>query len=302
MTNPYRVPDDGRPRVLNVSGGQSSGFMAWHVLDAHDGQLPPDTFMAFANTGKECEETLDFVRAMQDHWALPIVWLEYRYRGDAAGGIKDPRHVHEVVDHETAARQGEPFEVMITSRFFLPNPTNRICTSDLKVETLNRWMRREMGYAKYQSVLGIRWDEPDRWKKALMEECRTEYPLVHARITKPDVVRWWRDQPFQLELPENGILGNCDLCFLKGKKKLLHILRKEPWRAEWWIRMEEYRSTNRSYETLENKRMAQFRERWSYRELLDIATRTPELVDVDQGEEGRFDEGSSLIDCYCGDG
>lgn len=32
------------PSAVNVSGGRTSGMMLHHILDAHDGKLPPDVF------------------------------------------------------------------------------------------------------------------------------------------------------------------------------------------------------------------------------------------------------------------
>lgn len=42
------------------------------ALDAHDGRLPEDVVVQFANTGKEREETLVFVRECGERWAESI--------------------------------------------------------------------------------------------------------------------------------------------------------------------------------------------------------------------------------------
>ena len=73
MTNPYKI--DG-PALISFSGGRTSGFMLWHILDAHNGELPPDVYVTFANTGKEREETLRFVFECQSRWGAKIRWLE----------------------------------------------------------------------------------------------------------------------------------------------------------------------------------------------------------------------------------
>ena len=166
-TSPYRIPDDGVFRVLNVSGGRSSGFLLYEVLKAHDGKLPPRTIAAFTNTGLEREETYEFLDRMSRYWSVPILWLEYRYNRDAAGGSKDPKNQVHVVNFKTASRKGEPFESLIRGKRMLPNVVTRMCTSELKVKTLRRylWRTYRINRKQYISVLGIRYDEPRRWVK-----------------------------------------------------------------------------------------------------------------------------------------
>lgn len=83
--NPYLLPVDDWCRVINFSGGRSSAYMLYHILDAHDGKLPNSAVVCFANTGKERPETLDFVKECGERWNVPITWLEYRYRKGIIG-------------------------------------------------------------------------------------------------------------------------------------------------------------------------------------------------------------------------
>ena len=194
----YLLKPDER-YVINFSGGRSSGYMLKHILEANGG-LPDNAICIFTNTGKEREETLDFVQACGEWWGVEIVWLEYRYRTEAAGGRKDPKNTFERVGHNSASRAGEPFEQLIGARKMLPNIVMGFCTSELKVATTERFMRRQHGLSpkRYRNVLGIRHDEPRRWRKALGEECTAEYPMVHAGVGKADVAAWWATQPFDL--------------------------------------------------------------------------------------------------------
>lgn len=279
--NPYRFdgPDD-RHRVINFSGGRSSGFMLAQIIDAYHGSLPDHVSVIFANTGKEREETLDFIRAYEEHFGFKVVWAEYRYRPEARGGVKDPRHVHVVVDHATASRGGEPFHHLIRARKALPNIAMRFCTTDLKVRTVERYMRRDVGIARadFLNVLGIRHDEPKRWSKALFEECKVEYPMVDAGATLADVMQFWRDMPFDLQLSPGE--GNCDLCFLKGRANLVRLIRDDPSSADWWS-------------SLEGEVGARFRDQYRYADLVEIARNQPELPFPDYEEQP--------ISCFCGD-
>ena len=124
------------PAIINVSGGRTSGMMLHHILDAHDGKLPSNVFAAFANTGREMPATLDFVAAMELHWGVHIQWLEYR---------RDPetgRQWAEPVSHNSASRDGEPFDMLLQARgYMLPGPKMRFCTEELKLRTIHRWVK-----------------------------------------------------------------------------------------------------------------------------------------------------------------
>lgn len=54
----YKLDD---PAVVSFSGGRTSGYMLWHILNAHNGVMPDGVKVVFCNTGKERPETLDFV-------------------------------------------------------------------------------------------------------------------------------------------------------------------------------------------------------------------------------------------------
>ena len=288
----YRYREDGRPRIIHFSGGRTSAYLLAHTLAAYGGSLPSHVRVAFSNTGKEREETLVFIQRCSEEWNVDVTWLEYDYRPHARGGRQYPKHVHRVVDFQSASRNGEPFEAMIRSGSILPTVALRKCTSELKVRTSERWARRALGWRKHFDVLGIRWDEPRRWRKALMEECRTEYPLVAARVTKRMVDEFWQRSPFDLGIPSR--LGNCDLCFLKGKRNLIRTIRQEPERAQWWIDQEE-RILSAHGRRLRNSKMAQFSQRYTYAELLEEARiPDPQLVLIDGMDEGG-------ISCFCGD-
>ena len=81
MTDPFRITE---PTCISFSGGRTSAYMLWRVLQSNGG-LPPEAVVAFANTGKEDEATLRFVRDCGEHWDVPIIWVEYR--NDDAGNV-----------------------------------------------------------------------------------------------------------------------------------------------------------------------------------------------------------------------
>lgn len=220
--DPFRC--DG-PTVVSFSGGRTSALMLRRTLDAHDGALPGDCHVLFTNTGKERAETLEFVRDCAERWDVLIHYIER----PAGGGVVE-------VDFATASRNGEPFDALIAQRNFLPNPTMRFCTQELKIRVMRDWMRAR-GYEHWTNVVGMRADEPRRVANGRASEGRDRwtlaYPLFDAGVTVADVAAFWRAQPFDLRL--QSYEGNCDLCFLKGFAKRVRIIEERPDLAPWWI-------------------------------------------------------------------
>ena len=98
------------PGCISFSGGRTSAYMLYRILDAYCGELPEDVVVCFANTGKEMPETLDFVDECSQRWGVPIVWLELGVvRLDDSSKRKKFEYDTRVVSYESASRNGEPF-------------------------------------------------------------------------------------------------------------------------------------------------------------------------------------------------
>jgi 3'-phosphoadenosine 5'-phosphosulfate sulfotransferase (PAPS reductase)/FAD synthetase len=227
MTDPFVI--DG-PAQIAFSGGRTSGYMLRRILDCG---LRPNVHVVFSNTGKENGETLDFVEEISQRWAVRIRWIEYR--ADAPW--------FEEVDHRTASRKGEPFEAMIAKEKYMPNPSKRLCTKQLKIRARHRFLVQELGRTTWTDVVGFRYDEPSRVTKlraqpgaVIVGAAEAVAPLAEAGITEADVMRFWGSQPFDLRLAQGD--GNCDVCFLKTPAQKLAILRRKPEKADWWSAVE----------------------------------------------------------------
>lgn len=142
------------PTCISFSGGRTSAYLLWRVLQAHGGKLPEEAQVLFCNTGKEEEATLRFVRDCGQRWGVDIVWLEYTGSGEWVQ-----------CDFGSAARNGEPFEAVIVQRGGnLPNRMARYCSSELKTRTMHRYLRWG-GWTEWDTFIGIRADEPRRVAK-----------------------------------------------------------------------------------------------------------------------------------------
>lgn len=289
MKNPYSITE---PTAISFSGGRTSAYMLWKCIEAHDGKLPNEAVVTFANTGKEMPQTLDFVQACSEHWEVDIVWLE-RFMRPVNTTKEGNKYSYEmkIVDYASASRNGEPF-ASLTQRPYLPNPVARFCTKELKVEAIKEYMKSIGAPSPYNCLIGIRADETRRAVKIhnSLGGGQDRYcPLYVDGVTAADVGRFWKNQPFDLNLPNNnGVTdwGNCDLCFLKGRSIRMSIIRERPELADWWAEQEAKVSAGAG-------RGSQFRaDEPSYAQMKVIATDQPNLFDFGNDES---------ISCFCGD-
>ncbi len=289
MQNPYKIQS---PALISFSGGRTSGYMLHKILEAHNGKLPDDVYVVFANTGKEMPETLDFINDCEKKWNVKIHWLELDIHNER------PIYRNKEVSYETASRNGEPFTALIERKKMLPNEAMRICTAELKVSVMSRFMRSK-GYKEWFNVIGLRYDEMRRVAKQKAQNDRdvnkweTLMPIYEAQATIEDVSEFWQNNDFDLQLPNMGgktLAGNCDLCYLKGKQTLTKLIKERPSLADWWIEQEQkVAKYKKDYGS--NYRATFKSNGLGYINLVEITERTVELDLLD-------DDGRS---CFCHD-
>lgn len=284
MSNPYEISDK---TCISFSGGRTSAFMLYKVLEAHQMSLPSDAKVVFCNTGKEEEATLKFVNDCSEKWNVPIIWLEF--------AIENNEKITKIVDFKTASRNGEPFDAVIN--FYqpsLPNGRSRYCSSQMKTRTMHRYLK-SIGWEEWESFIGIRADEPKRVVKFRANpnpEGKHEtvhLPLAQDGISSKDVSNFWKQQDFDLGLPNiNGktMHGNCDLCMLKPKAQILSLIQEKPERALWWIKQEEEASKRCAGD---GKFFAI--DRPTYAQMYKYAAEQTDMFDKDE----------EAISCFCGD-
>jgi len=248
------------PLLISFSGGKTSAFMTKFIIE-HYG-INENTHIVFANTGKEKEETLEFVRDCELNWGIKISWIE----SDLSLKLKPRGANYKEVDFETASRNGEPFQKVI-QKYGIPNRVSRFCSGIMKKEIIQQYMK-DKGYKKWTTAIGIRADEPDRVREYW-------YPLYEIGVTKQIVDLFWERQSFNLMLKPHQ--GNCDLCHLKSMSKRKKILQENPKIAEWWIKMEEMKNST-------------FDSNFSVKEILSAVTNQTNLF------SSEYD-----ISCFCGD-
>jgi 3'-phosphoadenosine 5'-phosphosulfate sulfotransferase (PAPS reductase)/FAD synthetase len=210
--------------LVSFSGGETSAYMIEYIKQ----NLSYDQVeYVFTNTGLEHEKTLEFVQKVAKYHKIKVHWIEsVVYPGRKGCGFK-------IVDFETAARNGEPFEESI-KKYGIPNASFPHCTRDLKVEPMRRFVKGCLGWTDHETAIGIRADEWDR-ASAQAEKYRLIYPLIDT-VTKQMVNQYWDKMPFRLEIP--GYVGNCTGCWKKTDRKLAQIAIEEPQAFDFFREME----------------------------------------------------------------
>jgi len=282
------------PTLISFSGGRTSAYMLYKILESYNWKLPDDVHVTFANTGKEMPQTLDFINDCAVNWNVKVHWLEV--------DIHDERPIYRTkeVTYETASRNGEPFEALINRKKMLPNVAIRLCTMLLKIDVMNRFMRVK-GYKEWANVVGLRYDEPSRVAKQRKQndsgknKWTSLVPLYDNKVMVEDVGNFWANNDFDLMLPNNHgktLAGNCDLCFLKGTRTLITLIKEKPELADWWIGQEEKRKRLSENEVGKSVSVSQFNRTRSYKDLVEMAR-------LDAKQISLFDDDARS--CFCHD-
>ncbi len=191
------------------------------------------------------------------------------------------------------------------------------------------------GAVAFVSYIGIRKDEEIRVDKikariihaqkqssnstSLFEQPVKESiftPLVDNHVSKQNVIDFWKNQTFDLDLPEDGVFSNCVYCPLKGKAKLLGITQKElsnhkktgntAASIDWWIKMEkkysrDLKAENREITNKDVNFIGFFgaAKKTVYEEIKKQATL--KNLDIESNIAAEYLENESHIPCNCTD-
>lgn len=263
--------------LVSFSGGRTSGYMTHRLL----GEVPPsvNVKVVFANTGQEDERTLEFVNNCETRFGWDVTWVEALVNPEKGKGT-----THKVVTYETASLKGEPFESVI-SKYGLPNQSMPHCTRELKLQPI-RSLCKSWGWKRkdYYSAVGIRADEIDRMSSYAEKE-HLLYPLVSWGVKKPDVLKWWGQQNFDLMLPEHR--GNCTWCWKKSFKKLVQVHREDPSIYDFPLRMEEEHGFTGALAQNYGNKQVLFRGKRSAKDIIEMS---------ESGHEG-FEDPNYVEEC-----
>jgi len=208
-------------------------------------------------SGRICSKYLkkDVTEAFVKDW---LDFLEFKINLKRLGHYQNKIMVDfEKIYQKHLKKQGKvPFEIFKRKKeyCYLKRPFVRE-SQNFQDYTNVELVFRENLSKEYVSLIGFRKDEEYRLKRIedrLKLKDKIEHyvkegnehiymPLIYWGNRKEDVLNFWKNYKFDLELPEDGSLGNCVYCFMKGVEKLKSIKSSKTTRAtdiDAWIELE----------------------------------------------------------------
>ncbi|MEX2986839.1 phosphoadenosine phosphosulfate reductase domain-containing protein [Serratia fonticola] len=203
--------------VVSFSGGRTSAYLVWLMLLRK--LAGEQVYFIFMDTGCEHPMTYRFVREVVKFWDIPLIVLQVDINPEL--GQANGYTVWEPKDIQTNMPALKPFLDMV-KKYGTPYLGGAFCTDRLKLVPFKKYCDDHFGKGKYTTWIGIRADEPKR----LGRKEGISYLADISDFEKSDILEWWEDQPFDLQIPEH--LGNCVFCIKKSTQKVGLACRDEP--------------------------------------------------------------------------
>ena len=162
---------------------------------------------------------------------------------------------------------------------YLPNVTQRFCTTELKVNPIKEWCHQNtelpiemrIGFranevSRANSMLskhkedGFQYDkfvigksEGGRNKWAELKYRKATFPLINDNIYKDQIESYWKGKPVRF-----AYMNNCVGCFHRNEILLKHMSEKEPSKFNWFAKQETNKARFKkemTYESIKRHRL-----------------------------------------------
>ena len=194
--------------VLGLSGGKDSSALAIYMKDNY-----PDLDIKyfFTDTGEELKEVYDYLDKLEAYLGKPIARLNQ---------IDEMR--------QGSKTQFEKF--MHRYNNFLPSPTARWCTIEMKLKPFEKWVQQFIDSgSNVISYVAIRADEKRLGYKSTNDSIAVKFPFVEDNIDKEKVSNI---------LDESGLglpgyykwhsRSGCSFCFFQQKIEWVRLSEEHP--------------------------------------------------------------------------
>lgn len=205
--------------VVSFSGGRTSAYLV-HLMQKTDS----DAAYIFCDTEAEHPKTYEFIRNVVKHWGIELICLRAKVSPEEGVGVR-----YEQISIDDIQTDLKAFGDL-TKKYSTPYVHGAFCSERMKKDIFDRYCKEHFG-KDFVTWLGIRADEPRR----LNARQGVKFLADISDCEKLDILRWWKRQPFDLDLMEH--LGNCVFCIKKGLGKLALAARDEPELAEQFMTM-----------------------------------------------------------------
>ena len=208
-------------KVVSFSGGRTSAYLCKLMKDLYGNNVD----FIYMDTGMEHPKTYEFIKRVNKEFSLNLTCLKTKFNQTLGQA-----NTYEVIDIESLCHDGNQFRQMMKKYGTPYNPGGAFCTDRLKLIPYSKYCNEKYGKKSYITYLGIRTDEPKRLKP----KPYYEFMATISDFDKQDVLDWWLEQSFDLELSGEH-LGNCVFCIKKGNNKIALAARDEPELAKQFL-------------------------------------------------------------------
>jgi hypothetical protein len=195
--------------IASFSGGRTSAYMCYLLKKMNI----PDLEFIFMDTGAEHPKTYEFIKKCDNYFDLNLKVLRPVINQEMGVGVN-----YKVL---TTNDMGWDISIMkeLTKKYGTFNYLTPLCTSMLKTTVAQKYIKQ---FDNVTQWIGIRIDE----RRRLKDKKGFKYLAEVSSMSKRDILGWWNEQPFDLEIPEH--LGNCVFCVKKNANYIALAQRDEP--------------------------------------------------------------------------
>jgi len=233
--------------VNSISGGKTSAYIAAHYSADYN------VFSLVRTKDKKCMFPDKKIRQI----------VSDKLGTEFIGTLEEDMIIYTILDLEQYIGQkiewvtGKTFDEIILrgDKKYLPNPTHRFCTSELKLYPLFKWWQdtinqptefrigfraketkrasnmlnktNSKGLLEMKAVVGKR---KTRNKWGIIEWNKPVFPLIQDNIYKDKIEEYWKDKRVRF-----AYMNNCVGCFHRSPVLLKHMSEKHKNKFNWFI-------------------------------------------------------------------
>ena len=238
--------------VTSISGGKTSAYVAANYKSDYN------VFALVTTIDKKCIYPDDKIRQI----------VSDKIGKEFIGTLEDNIIINTILDLEQFIGSqinwvvGKPFDEIIKrgSKIYLPNVTQRFCTTEMKLQPIFDWWRSEInepvkmqigfranemsrantmidktnenGILEFKTITGkSKTGNRNKWSD--IEWQKPSFPLIEDAIFKDDIENYWSGKPVRF-----AYMNNCVGCFHRNHMLLKHMSERHPDKFEWFANAE----------------------------------------------------------------
>jgi len=202
-------------QVISFSGGRTSAYLVY-LMEQKRINEGLDVEYIFMDTGAEHEKTYEFIKRLIKDWGINLTCIR---------AVTNPKlgvgNTYKIISLNELKPDLQPW-IEMTKKYGTPYVGGgEFCTDRMKTTPYKKYCDDTFGKDNYITWIGMRADEPKRLKK----KKNIKYLAEISDFEKDDILKWWGEQNFDLEIEEH--LGNCVFCIKKSINKIALATKDE---------------------------------------------------------------------------